>query len=239
MGKNYNPFTASQKFNKEGESYPIRSFVNRRTRITRGQVNALKRLTDQWCIPYVSHPISLATIFKRCAPTVLEIGFGTGEVLATLALENPEKNFLGIEVFNAGVGSLLGRIEKTGVDNLRIVQHDAVEVLRNMILPRTLAGVHAYFPDPWQKKRHHKRRLIQNQFSMLLARCIAAGGYFHCATDWQPYADQIYEVLSHNPMFFHSAHHYALEPCFRLKTKFETRGLKLGHHISEFVFERI
>jgi len=161
----------------------IRSFVHRRGHMTRGQQNALTRLLDQWSIPYSPQQIDLVQAFGRQAPTILEIGFGMGETTEKIALARPNNNFLGVEVFTAGVGAMLKRIEAAQLLNVRIVQHDAVEVVRDMIAPDALAGVHVYFPDPWHKKRHHKRRLIQPPFVALLASRIAPGGYLHCATD--------------------------------------------------------
>src|SRR5690606_14206596 len=147
-------------------------------------------------------------------------------------------NFLGVEVFNAGVGSLLKRIDEQQIQNIRIIQHDAVEVLRDMIAPDTLDGVHIYFPDPWPKKRHHKRRLIQPPFIALLAARLKAGAYLHCATDWEHYAEQMLEVLSAEPTLQNTAQAYAPRPDYRPLTKFENRGLKLGHGVWDLIFKR-
>ncbi|MBV7483275.1 tRNA (guanosine(46)-N7)-methyltransferase TrmB [Bordetella sp. BOR01] len=217
----------------------IRSFVHRRGHITQGQREALEQLLDKWSLPYADRRLDLAATFGRDAPTVLEIGFGMGETTQKIALARPGDNFLGVEVFNAGVGALLRRIEESGLQNLRIVQHDAVEVVRDMIPPDTLAGVHVYFPDPWPKKRHHKRRLIQPPFVALLASRIAPGGYLHCATDWQEYAVQMLEVLGAEPLLRNTAADYAPRPDYRPQTKFETRGLRLGHGVWDLIFQRI
>jgi tRNA (guanine-N7-)-methyltransferase len=217
----------------------IRSFVHRRGHVTQGQREALQRLMGRWSIPYTEHQLDLAAAFGRQAPTVLEIGFGMGETTEKIALARPHENFLGIEVFNAGVGSLLRRIEVSQISNLRIIQHDAVEVVRDMIAPSTLAGVHIYFPDPWPKKRHHKRRLVQAPFIALLASRIAPGGYVHCATDWQPYAEQMHDVLSAEPLLANTAARYAPRPDFRPQTKFESRGLRLGHGVWDLIFNRL
>jgi len=217
----------------------IRSFVHRRGHITQGQREALETLLDKWSIPYADRRLDLDAAFGRQAPTVLEIGFGMGETSQQIAQARPGDNFLGVEVFNAGVGSLLRRIEETGLQNLRIVQHDAVEVVRDMIAPDTLAGVHVYFPDPWPKKRHHKRRLIQPPFVALLASRIAPGGYLHCATDWQEYAVQMLEVLGAEPLLRNTVADYAPRPDYRPQTKFETRGLRLGHGVWDLIFQRI
>jgi tRNA (guanine-N7-)-methyltransferase len=216
----------------------IRSFVHRRGHITLGQKEALETLLDKWSVPYGDLHLNMAELFGREAPLVLEIGFGMGETTQKIALAQPELNFLGVEVFNAGVGAMLKRIEESALPNVRIVQHDAVEVVQNMIAPQSLAGVHVYFPDPWPKKRHHKRRLIQPTFASLLASRIAPGGYLHCATDWQPYADQMLEVLSNEPLLANTADGFAERPAWRPQTKFETRGLRLGHGVWDVIFER-
>jgi tRNA (guanine-N7-)-methyltransferase len=217
----------------------IRSFVHRRGHVTQAQRDALERLMGRWSIPYAARPLDLTAAFGRPAPTVLEIGFGMGETTEKIALARHHENFLGVEVFNAGIGSLLRRIEASQMSNLRIIQHDAVEVVRDMIAPMTLAGVHIYFPDPWPKKRHHKRRLVQAPFIALLASRIAPGGYVHCATDWAPYAAQMLEVLSAEPLLTNTAPRYAPRPDFRPQTKFETRGLRLGHGVWDLMFKRI
>jgi len=216
----------------------IRSFVHRRSHITQAQQDARTRLLATWSIPYARRPLDLVQTFGRDAPTVLEIGFGMGETSAQIAQALPGINFLGVEVFDAGVGALLKRIEAGGLQNIRIVQHDAVEVVRDMLAPATLAGVHIYFPDPWPKKRHHKRRLIQPPFVALLAERIAPGGYLHCATDWQDYAEQMLAVLSAEPRLQNAHADYAPRPASRPLTKFETRGLRLGHGVWDLWFQR-
>ncbi len=216
----------------------IRSFVHRRSHITLGQQEALDRLMPQWSVPYQAAPLDVEKTFGRAAPTVLEIGFGMGETTEKIATARPGDNFLGVEVFNAGVGAMLKRIDASGLQNIRIIQHDAVEVARDMILPDSLAGVHIYFPDPWPKTRHHKRRLIQPPFIALLASRIAPGGYIHCATDWENYAQQMLAVLSAEPLLTNTADSYAPRPDFRPQTKFETRGLRLGHGVWDLIFKR-
>jgi tRNA (guanine-N7-)-methyltransferase len=216
----------------------IRSFVHRRAHITPGQKEALDRLLPQWSIPYRPATLDFDKAFGRSAPTVLEIGFGMGETTQKIAAARRDDNFLGVEVFNAGVGALLKRIEESGRTNIRIIQHDAVEVARDMIAPDSLAGVHIYFPDPWPKARHHKRRLVQPAFIALLASRIAPGGYIHCATDWENYAEQMLEVLGGEPLLANRYDGYAPRPDFRPQTKFETRGLRLGHGVWDLIFTR-
>ena len=218
---------------------PVRSFVVRGGRLGSGQQRALVELGPRYVVPYRAEPVDFGTIFGRNAPTVLEIGFGMGGATAQIARARPDLDFLGIEVHTPGVGALLKRIGELGLTNLRIVQHDAVEVLQHMIAPASLAGVHVFFPDPWHKKRHHKRRLIQPPFVRLLAERIAPGGYLHCATDWQPYAEQMQQVLGAEPLLANTADGYAPRPTYRPETKFERRGLRLGHGVWDLVFRRI
>jgi tRNA (guanine-N7-)-methyltransferase len=162
-----------------------------------------------------------------------------GETTAHIAQRNPELNFLGVEVYPAGVGALLARIESSGLTNIRIVEHDAVEVLRDAIAPDLLQGVHIYFPDPWPKKRHHKRRLIQSAFVQLLASRIMLGGYLHCATDWPEYADQMLLELTQCGLLKNQHPGFAPRPDWRPLTKFEARGLRLGHPVADLVFRRV
>lgn len=216
----------------------IRSYVVRAGRMGTGQVRALAELAPRWVLPYAAQPADFAAAFGREAPRVVEIGFGMGDATAQIAAARPDTDFIGIEVHPPGVGALLQRIEQRGLTNLRIVQHDAVEVLEHMVAPASLSGVHVFFPDPWHKKRHHKRRLIQPAFVALLASRLAPGGYLHCATDWQPYAEQMLEVLSAEPLLANRFEGYAPRPDYRPLTKFENRGLKLGHGVWDLVFER-
>jgi tRNA (guanine-N7-)-methyltransferase len=216
----------------------IRSFVHRRGHITQGQRDALETLTGKWTIPYAAERLDLAQTFGRDAPTILEIGFGMGETTEKIATARPDDNFLGVEVFNAGVGSLMRRAEDNGLTNIRIIQHDAVEVVRDMIAPDCLAGVHVYFPDPWPKKRHHKRRLLQPTFVAALTSRIAPGGYFHCATDWEEYAHQMLEVLGGEPLLENTVEGFAPRPDYRPLTKFENRGIRLGHGVWDLIFKR-
>jgi len=216
----------------------IRSFVLRAGRMGSGQTRALQELGPRYVLPYRQQLLDFAAVFGRSAPVVLEIGFGMGDATAAIAARKPEVDFIGIEVHPPGVGALLQRIGEQGLTNLRIVQHDAVEVLAAMIPTASLAGIHVYFPDPWHKKRHHKRRLIQPDFVAALARHLAPDGTLHCATDWQPYAEQMLEVLSAEPMLANTVDGFAPRPEIRPLTKFEARGLKLGHGVWDLVFKR-
>jgi tRNA (guanine-N7-)-methyltransferase len=217
----------------------LKSFVRRAGRTTDGQARAFAELGPIFLLPYRAEPLDLEAAFGRAAPTVLEIGFGMGEATAHIAALKPETNFLCCEVHEPGVGALLKRIGEQQLSNIRICAHDAVEVLDHMLLPGTLAGVHVFFPDPWHKKRHNKRRLIQAPLVRKLADRLMPGGYLHCATDWQPYAEQMLEVLSQEPLLRNTADAYAPKPDYRPLTKFENRGLKLGHGVWDLVFERV
>jgi tRNA (guanine-N7-)-methyltransferase len=216
----------------------IRSFVLRQGRITQAQQRAYDALLPAFGIPYAQVPVDTARVFGRQAPLIVEIGFGMGEGMARIAADHPECDYLGIEVHNPGVGSLLDRIGRDGLENVRIVQHDAVEVIRDMVAPDSLAGVHVFFPDPWHKKRHHKRRLLQAPFVSLLASRIAPGGYLHVATDWEDYAVQILSVLETEPLLANTVDRYAPRPDYRPLTRFEQRGLRLGHEVFDLVFRR-
>jgi tRNA (guanine-N7-)-methyltransferase len=217
---------------------PIRSYVLRQGRVSAAQQRAYDTLLPKWGIPFSPRVIDLDQVFGRNAPKFLEIGFGMGETTAFIASQHPENDYLGIEVHTPGVGSLLKTIGALGLANVRIIQHDAVDVLHDMIAPSTFAGVHIFFPDPWPKKRHHKRRLIQAAFVPLLAERMRAGAYLHVATDWQDYAEQILAVLSGEPRLENSVAGFAPRPDYRPPTKFENRGLKLGHGVWDIVFRR-
>ncbi|HEY8607506.1 MAG TPA: tRNA (guanosine(46)-N7)-methyltransferase TrmB [Noviherbaspirillum sp.] len=216
----------------------IRSFVTRAGRLSTAQARAIEELGPSFCIPYARQQVDLHAAFGRRAPLVLEIGFGMGDTTAAIAAGMPDKDFVGVEVHTPGVGSLLKLIGERQLKNLRIIQHDAVEVVTHMLAPESLGGVHVFFPDPWHKARHNKRRLIQPAFVQLLASRIAAGGYLHCATDWQEYAEQMLEVLGGEAALRNTADGYAPRPDYRPVTKFENRGLKLGHGVWDLVFEK-
>ena len=214
----------------------IRSFVTRAGRVSSGQARALELLGPQFCVPYQKSLLDVPQVFGRTAPTIFEIGFGMGETSAAISAGMPEKNFIGVEVHTPGVGGLLKLIGEQQLSNQRIIQHDAFEVLTHMLAPNSLAGVHVFFPDPWHKARHNKRRLIQPAMVELISSRLAPGGYLHCATDWEEYALQMLEVLNAEPTLQNSADGFAPRPDYRPVTKFENRGLKLGHGVWDVVY---
>lgn len=218
----------------------IRSFVVRAGRMGTGQVRALQDLGPQFVLPFTPGVADWDAVFGRAAPRILEIGFGMGQATAAIAHARQDVDFIGVEVHEPGVGALLKLIGEGSLGNIRILQHDAVEVLEQMVAPGSLAGVHVFFPDPWHKKRHHKRRLIQPPLVALLASRLAVGGVLHCATDWEPYAQQMLQVLGAEPMLENTAPvdrgGYAPRPGYRPLTKFEARGLRLGHGVWDLVF---
>jgi tRNA (guanine-N7-)-methyltransferase len=216
----------------------IRSFVMRRGHLSDAQRDAHERLLPQYGVPPGEGPIDFDALFGRQAPVVLEIGFGMGHTTAAIAAARPETDFLGIEVYTPGVGSLLRHLEDDALTNVRIIQLDAVDVLKQRVAQASLAGVHIYFPDPWPKLRHHKRRLIQQAFIAHLATRITPGGYLHCATDWEPYAQQMLDVLSAEPLLVNQADGFAPRPEWRPLTKFEQRGMRLGHGVFDLMFGR-
>lgn len=216
----------------------IRSFVLRQGRTSSGQQRAIEALLPIFGIAYSPAQLDLVQVFGRPAPKILEIGFGMGSATAEIARANPDQDYLGIEVHTPGVGNLLKLIQEYELNNIRIIQHDAVEVLRDMIVDDALDGAHIFFPDPWPKKRHHKRRLIQPAFINLLCRKLKPGGYLHVATDWQEYAEQVMEVLAAQPALKNAAQGYAPRPDYRPLTKFEQRGLNLGHGVWDLIFTR-
>ena len=224
----------------EGVLHPktIKSFVRRAGRTTTGQAKAFADFGPRFILPYAAAPLDAPAAFGREAPLILEIGFGMGEATAHIARVRPEDNFLCCEVHEPGVGALLKRIGEQGLQNIRILQHDAVEVIDHMLAPASLSGVHVFFPDPWHKTKHNKRRLIQPALVAKLAARLRPGGYIHCATDWQPYAEQMLQVLSAGPLLTNTAAGYADKPDYRPLTKFENRGLRLGHGVWDLVFQR-
>ena len=217
---------------------PIRSFVLRQGRFSPAQQRAHETLLPRFGIAFAREPLDLERVFARSAPKILEIGSGMGETTVAIAQALPECDFLAVEVHAPGVGSLLRRIDQLGLTNLRVIQHDAAEVVREMIAPGALAGIHVFFPDPWPKRRHHKRRLVQPGFVHPLALRLAKGGYLHIATDWKEYADAMLPTLEAEPLLLNSALGYAPRPAHRPLTKFERRGIRLGHGVWDLVFRR-
>ena len=227
--------------NEDLKNRRIRSFVLRQGRLTKGQERALQTAWPIFGIDYTPQLLDLNAVFKRQnSKKILEIGFGMGETTAKIAQTLPDHDFLAAEVHTPGVGSLLKQIEEQAIPNIRIIQHDVVEVLQNMLADNTLDGVHIFFPDPWHKKRHHKRRLIQAEFVKLLCSKLKTGGYLHVATDWQEYAEWVLDVLKAEPQLQNTATEamqgYAEKPSYRPLTKFENRGIKLGHGVWDMVF---
>lgn len=214
----------------------IRSYVLRAGRVGPGQARALAEIGPQFLLPYQPGELDLDKVFGRIAPRILEIGFGMGEGLAEIAAAHPENDYLGVEVHTPGVGALLKQLGERGLTNVRVVQHDAFEVLTRMLAPASLNGIHIFFPDPWHKTRHHKRRLIQPPLVRLLTSRLLSGGYIHLATDWENYAEQMLEVLTAEPLLHNTVADYAPRPDTRPLTKFEQRGIRLGHGVWDLVF---
>ena len=220
---------------------PIRSFVQRAGRLTAGQAQALTTLWPTLGLtPIAGEPLDLNAAFGRDAPKILEIGFGNGESLAAMAEADPDTDFIGIEVHRPGVGHLLRRLDEAAISNVRLLCHDAVDVLRNDLRPASLNGAQIYFPDPWRKQRHHKRRLIQPEFVALLADRIAGGGFLHLATDWEDYARYMLAVLEADPLWRNQAGpgSFIQRPRGRPETKFERRGRRLGHGVWDLLYAR-
>lgn len=219
---------------------PIRSFILRQGRLTRGQERALENEWPKFGIDFSENKLNLSQAFGRDhSDKILEIGFGMGETTANIAKTLPEKDFLAVEVHTPGVGALLLRIQEQALANIRIIQHDAVEALQQMLPDASLDGAHIFFPDPWHKKRHNKRRLIQSAFVQLLCKKLKPGAYLHVATDWEDYAEWILEALKAEPQLKNTSDDYSEKPAYRPLTKFENRGIKLGHGVWDLVFTRI
>jgi len=222
----------------------IRSFVKRSGRVTTGQLKARQEIGGAYVIEYVPQALNISTIFPEHSnetPLVFEIGFGMGEATASIAQTLSNTNFICCEVHDPGVGALLKRIGENDIKNIRIIQHDAVEVLEHMIQHLCLDGIHIFFPDPWHKKKHNKRRLVQSEFIKSIVPKLKVGGYIHCATDWEAYAVQMLEVLSNEKTLSNTSTEssgYAIKPEYRPLTKFENRGLKLGHGVWDLVFKK-
>lgn len=219
---------------------PVRSFVRREGRLTKGQQRALQDLWPKYGIDNQSSIIDLNKTFSRSAPKILEIGFGNGHSLAQMAHEHPEDDYLGIEVHRPGVGSLLLQIEELGLSNIRVICNDAVDVLQHCIPDHSLDRVQIFFPDPWHKKRHHKRRIIQSDFIALIARKLLPGGRLHMATDWKDYAQHMSEVMKQSVGFENVSKdsEFVERPDYRPLTKFEQRGQRLGHGVWDLIYQR-
>ena len=219
----------------------IKTYVLRAGRMGPGQTRAFEQFGAKFLLPFKNEKLGIGASFGRQAPLILEIGFGMGDATAKIAQTRVGDNFLCCEVHAPGVGALLKRCGEEDIGNIRIVQHDAIEVMDFMLGKNSLDGVHIFFPDPWHKSRHHKRRLIQSPFVNRLALHIKQGGYLHLATDWEPYAQQMLQVLSAEPLIKNTATDpsgFAEKPSYRPLTKFENRGLKLGHGVWDLVFEK-
>lgn len=219
----------------------IKSFAIRQGRMSQRQKKAIEHNWPKWGIPFVSRPIKLESHFKPDAPLVLEIGFGMGSSLAEMAKNAPDTGFLGIEVHKPGIGALLALAEEQSLENIRVINHDAVEVLKEAIPDASLDRVQIYFPDPWHKARHHKRRLIQPDFVQLLRAKLKVGGILHMATDWENYAEHMLEVVDAEEGFKNCAgqNTYSPRPDYRPFTKFERRGERLGHGVWDLLYQRI
>ncbi|MET7679591.1 tRNA (guanosine(46)-N7)-methyltransferase TrmB [Streptomyces sp. NPDC005423] len=220
----------------------IRSFQPRRSRVTAGQADALRRLWPKWGLDIDGQRVvDLGELFGNDHPVVLEVGFGMGEATVQMAADTPAVNILAVDVHTPGQGNLLGLADHHGLANIRVANGDAVILLREMLAPGSLAGLRVYFPDPWPKKRHHKRRLIQEEFLTLAASRLAPGALVHCATDWEPYAERMLEVLGAHPEFENTAPDggFAPRPGFRPLTRFEGQGLEKGHVVNDLLFRRV
>lgn len=232
----------SPEFNEEGRAMRrIRSFVRRQGRLTKGQEFALENYWPVMGVEYETAPVDFVALFGREAPVTLEIGFGMGTSLVAMAQANPQQNFLGIEVHSPGVGACLATAHEEGVENLRIMCHDAVEVLEKMVPDNSLNMVQLFFPDPWHKARHNKRRIVQVPFAEHVKSKLKLGGVFHMATDWEPYAEHMLEVMSSIDGYKNQSesNDYVPRPDSRPVTKFEQRGHRLGHGVWDLMFERV
>ncbi|MCC6194681.1 MAG: tRNA (guanosine(46)-N7)-methyltransferase TrmB, partial [Burkholderiales bacterium] len=218
---------------------PVRSFVLRQGRMSPAQSRALTDFMPKYGIEFTEHSLDFAEVFGRRAPVVLEIGFGMGETTAAIAAAQPDYDFLGVEVHGPGVGALLARVAADALTNVRVIRHDAVDVVAHMIPAESLAGIHVFFPDPWPKKRHHKRRLLTPAFVHALAQRLGPGSYLHAATDWEDYAQEMLATLSAEPLLANTADGYAPRPATRPRTKFEARGERLGHGVWDLLFQKV
>ncbi len=224
----------------EKESFPrIRSFIRRQGRATAGQQKAIDQVWDDYCLD-PEKDYDYDQVFGRSAPLIVEIGFGNGSSLAEMAAANPDLNYLGVEVHRPGVGHLMLLLQQKGLSNVRIYHHDAIEILEQNIADNSLAGVHLFFPDPWHKRRHHKRRIVRPSFVDLLVKKLKQKAYFHAATDWEHYAHDMMQTLTANQGLVNSSEgtEFSERPDYRPLTKFEQRGLRLGHGVWDLIFNK-
>lgn len=233
------PLTPNPVQQKARPHAPIKTFVRRSGRITESQKKNYETLYSKWSLPYSQEKLNIKKIFKNDNPLIIEIGFGMGNATAEIAKNNTDKNYIGIEVFKAGVGKLLGEIKAKGLKNLRIIEYDAVEVLQNMIEDESLYALHIFFPDPWQKKRNHKRRLVHRPKTDLFASKLKPGGYIYMVTDWQDYAEDAFNHLSATPRLNSKYKGFAEPQPWRPLTKFEKKGLQKNHTIRELMFKKV
>jgi len=235
----------NQDDSKDIQNFRIRSFALRQGRLSQAQQNAIEALWPKYGLEVTNEPaekfLDFNQVFGREAPTIVEIGFGMGKSLAEMAEANPDQNYIGIEVHRPGVGALLKLIGEKGLTNIRIFNHDAIEVLEKCIPKDSLTGLYLFFPDPWHKKRHHKRRIVQAEFAQSIAKHLKPGGHFHMATDWEDYAEHMMDVMSVAEHYRNTAGDkaYTPRPDYRPLTKFEQRGHRLGHGVWDLIFERI
>jgi len=215
---------------------PIRSYVLRQGRLTKHQAEGIKIHSPLYAVPFSDDTLNWDTIFRNNGKKIIEIGFGMGHTTAEIAKNLPDSNFVAIDVHSPGVGNLLNKIKENELSNLKIIQHDAVEVLEKMVLDESLDAIHIFFPDPWHKKRHNKRRLIQEPFLELVSRKLKKEGYVHVATDWQDYADWIIECFKKNKIYKTMNSDFSKKPSYRPKTKYEDRGINLGHQVWDIIF---
>ena len=215
---------------------PIRSYVLRQGRLTKHQAEGIKIHSTLYAIPFNDDTLNWDTLFRNNGKKIIEIGFGMGHTTAEIAKNLPDSNFVAIDVHSPGVGNLLNKIKENELSNLKIIQHDAVEVLEKMVLDESLDAIHIFFPDPWHKKRHNKRRLIQEPFLELVSRKLKKEGYVHVATDWQDYADWIIECFKKNKIYTSMNNDFSKKPSYRPKTKYEDRGINLGHQVWDIIF---
>jgi len=235
-GKNSNIMSEQNPFIRR-----IRSFVKREGRLTVGQERALNELFPRYGLVLQNTPLNLDDTFQRIAPRILEIGFGNGTSLSEMAANNPEQDYIGIEVHRPGVGNLLLQVEKLGLTNLRVINDDGVDVLKKMIADESLDAVYLFFADPWHKKRHHKRRIVQKEFVELLRKKLKVGGVFHMATDWEHYAQHMMSIMNDSEGFENTAgqDQFLPRPDYRPLTKFEQRGQRLGHGVWDLIFKKV